>query len=178
MARVFTRAATREAKLTWSPNTSNTLMAQYMEDPIDIPDIFAYRGYSNRGQGADALREQGGSNVMVEWTGVLSDRAFLNIKYNQKRDFLNQLPIGSGTTYRITNSAGIYWNNATSDYRTNRNFDVLAGTWSQFVDDLAGDHNFKAGLEYFVRNNEWYDESYPGGDYIRFLSDGETPYYR
>jgi len=167
-----------QAKLTWSPNSSNTFMAQYMDDPIDIPDLYAYLGYNNRGEGADPLREQGGYNVIADWTGILTDNAFLNAKYNMKRGSLNNLPVGEGITYRITNSAGtIYWGQATSDYQTNRDHDNFGVTWSQFVDDLAGDHNFKAGLEYIQLNNEYYSEPYPGGEYIRFLSDGETPYY-
>jgi outer membrane receptor protein involved in Fe transport len=168
-----------QAKATWSPNSSNTFMVQYMDDPIDIPNLYSYIGYNSRGEGADVLREQGGYNVMATWTGILTDNAFLDAKFNAKRNSLNNLPTGSGTTYRLSNSAGtVYYGNATSDYRTNRNYDVVSGAWSQFVDDLAGDHNFKFGLEWFDITNDYYSESYPGNEYLRYYSDGETPYYR
>ena len=168
-----------QAKLTFSPNSSNTFMAQYMTDPIDIPYLYAYIGYDSRAQSADALREQGGYNIMVDWTGVITDNAFINARYNMKRNTLNNVPIGEGTTYRVTNSAGtIYYGNATSDYRTDRYHDIYAANWSQFVDDLAGDHNFKVGLEFSDIELNYYSEGYPGDEYLRYYSDGETPYYR
>ena len=168
-----------QGKLTWSPNSSNTFMAQYMDDPINIPNLYAYLGYDSRGQDADNLREQGGWNVIANWTGILSDNAFLDARFALKRNDLNNLPVGSGTTYRITNSAGtIYYGNATSDYRTGRDQNEYAVNWTQFVDNLAGDHNFKFGLEYLDIDLSYYSESYPGGEYLRYLADGVTPYYR
>jgi len=168
-----------QIKGTWSPSANHTIMAQYMDDPIDIPDLYAYIGYNSRGAGADPLREQGGYNFIADWTGVLSDSAFLNAKYNIKRGALNNLPVGDGFTYRISNSAGtIYWGQATSDYQTDRNHDNFGLTWSQFVDDWGGDHNFKVGAEFITLDNKYYSEPYPGGEYWRFTSTGEDPYYR
>jgi len=167
-----------QAKLTWSPNSSNTFMAQYMDDPIDIPNLYSYLGYNSRGEGSDVLREQGGYNVIATWTGILSDNAFLDAKFNMKRNSLNNIPTGEGITYYMTNSAGyLYWNNASSLYLTDRDHDNFAVTWTQFVNDLAGDHNFKFGIDYIAIQNTRTSNNYPGGEFFRYLSDGETPYY-
>jgi hypothetical protein len=168
-----------QVKLTWSPTASNTFMVQYMDDPIDFPN-YRYRGYSTRGEGAEVTQEQGGYNYMATWTGILSDNSFLDAKYNAKRNDLNQVGPAGGTTYRITNSAGtIYWNSPTRFYESKRDYDVMSVNYSRFVDDFGGDHNFKAGLEYFKIDGGQNYNYYPGnGEYIRLTSDGEDPYYR
>jgi hypothetical protein len=168
-----------QVKLTWSPSAAHQGMIQYMDDPIDIPQLYAYIGYSSRSPSADNLREQGGYNVMANWTWVATDNGFLDLRYNQKRNALNNIPYGSGITYRITNSAGtIYYGNSTYDYRTERNHDIYGASWNQYVDDLAGDHSFKFGIEYSDIFLGQLAKQYPGGEYIRLYPDGETPYYR
>lgn len=168
-----------QAKLTWSPSPSNTFMVQYMEDPIDIPNAETYGGSTSYVQTADLTQEQGGWTAIADWTGVLSNSAFLNFKYNIKRASLNGVPNSIGTSYRMDTSAGrVYWGGSLVKYYTNRDHDIYAASWSQFVDDLGGNHNFKAGLEYSNISIRQLSDTYPGGEYIRIYPDGETPYYR
>jgi len=166
-------------KLSWSPSPGHQVMASYLEDPIDIPRINAYKGSQGLAADADQVQVQGGSNVVLNWTGILSENVFLDFRYNLKRDQLDQLPMGEGTTYLLANTAGwVFWGNATEDYRTNRYHDIWALTYNHFVDELAGSHQLKIGAEYTQIDIDHYDEEYPGDELIQFVSDGSEPWRR
>ncbi len=154
-------------KITWQPVPSHSIFVNYMEDPIDIPDLYAYSGNNNRTQSADNLREQGGEALIAEWTGVMSDNVFLTLKYNYKKAPLNNIPNTIGVTYYTWANGGLYFGGSTSDYRTNRNHDIYAFTYTQFFDTSAGSHEVKAGLEYYDIALDRYSESYPGNELFR-----------
>jgi len=154
-------------KLTWQPTSSHAFFVNYMDDPIDIPNLYAYNGYTSRTQSADNFREQGGWSVVADWTGVLSDKVFLTFKYNRKRGNLNNLPNTIDTTYYTWANSGLYFGGSTSDYRTTRNHDIYAFTYTQFVDTNLGGHEIKAGVEYYDLGRDYYSESYPGNELIR-----------
>jgi outer membrane receptor for ferrienterochelin and colicin len=165
-------------KLTLQPSPEHTIFATYMEDPIDIPELYAYLAYQNRAPEADNFREQGGWNALASWTGVLSPNSFVDAKYNVKRNVLNNLPIGSGFTYYTPANGGLYWGNATSDYRTDREHDIYAATYNHFFDTGGGGHEVKVGVEYADIGLNYYSESYPGGELIAYRNDAVTPDYR
>jgi hypothetical protein len=155
------------AKLTWQPSPSHSIFGNYMIDPIDIPDLYAYIGYNNRTQSADNLREQGGDAFIAEWTGVMSDTVFLTFKYNKKEAPLNNIPNTIDTNYYTWANGGLYFGGSTSEYYTNRNHDIYAGTFTKFIDTASGSHELKAGLEYYDIALDRYSESYPSNTYIR-----------
>lgn len=155
------------AKLTWQPTPSHSFFANYMVDPIEIPDLYAYIGYLDRTASADNLREQGGTAFIVDWTGIMSDKVFLTFKYNKKEAPLNNIPNTIGVTYYTWANSGLYFGGSTSDYRTNRDHDIYAFTYTQFIDTSAGSHEIKAGVEYYDIALDRYSESYPGNELFR-----------
>lgn len=155
------------AKLTWQPTPSQSFFANYMEDPIDIPNLYAYNGNLNRTDSADNLREQGGTAFIVDWTGVMTDTVFLTAKYNKKEAPLNNIPNSIGITYYTWANSGLYFGGSTSDYRTNRDHDIYAFTFTKFLDTARGGHEIKAGAEYYDIALDRYSESYPGNELFR-----------
>jgi hypothetical protein len=165
-------------KLTLQPSPEHTVVAAYMEDPIDIPELYAYIAYQNRAPEADNFREQGGWNAIASWTGVISPNAFIDAKYNVKRNALNNLPLGSGPTYYTPVNGGLYWGNSTSDYRTDRDHDIYSASYNHFIDTATGGHELKGGIEYADIQLNYYSESYPGGELVAYKNDAVTPDYR
>lgn len=165
-------------KLTWQLNPENTLFGNYMEDPIEIPDLYAYLAYQNRAPEADNLRFQGGWNATFDWTSVLTSEIYINLKYNMKRNELNNEPNVVAPTYYTPANGGLYWNGSTSEYRTDRNHDIYALTYNHFLATAAGGHELKAGLEYAEIGLNYYSESYPGNELTAYRNDAVTPDYR
>jgi len=165
------------AKLTFKLHANHTIMAQWMEDPIKIPLLYAYLGYSNRSASADADRLQGGWNLNSEWTSIFGANTYLTLRYSLKRNELNNVPYG-GTepTYR---RGGVYYNNATSTYYSERFSDMVQVSLSHFAETGFGLHDLKIGAEMLDIRLGRYSQSYPGNEYIRYhYDDAATPQYR
>ncbi|GAI22675.1 unnamed protein product, partial [marine sediment metagenome] len=83
-----------------------TIMAQWMEDPIRIPDLRGYLGYSNFPAEIDGNRFQGGWNLNSEWTSIFGANTYLTIRYSMKRNELNNEPKVIDTVYY---RGGVYY---------------------------------------------------------------------
>jgi len=163
-------------KLSWQVVPEHRLFAHYSEDPIDIPNLYAYLGYQNRAPSADALRFQGGWNVMLDWTGILSSSSYANLKYNIKRNELNNDPnTWDGPTFY---NGLVYWGATVSPYFSDRDHDIIAASYSHFVDTPAGGHDVKAGLERADIDLFYNSYSYAGDELIRYRTGTQTPQYR
>lgn len=163
-------------KLTYQPTPDHTFFVSYSEDPIDIPYSYQYSGYQSRAPEADGLKDQGGKNAVIDWTGVLSSTAYVNLKYNLKRDSLNFTPYNDdGPTYY---NGLVYWGAAPWDYHTNREHDIYSLTGGFFLDGGRGTHELKAGIENAELRLDKYDESYAGDSYVRYRTATQTPWYR
>ncbi|NIM58450.1 MAG: TonB-dependent receptor [Candidatus Aminicenantes bacterium] len=164
------------AKLTFKPFPNQSIMGQWMEDPIRIPLLYAYIGYSSRNDESDAVRFQGGWNLNSEWTSVFGANTFMTIRYSLKRNELNNEPVGSGTTFY---RGGVYYGNASSAYFTRRYHDQVQLSLSHFAETSFGLHDLKIGAEMMDIRLSWYSQSYPGNEFIRYhYDDAATPMYR
>lgn len=162
------------AKLTFRPFTNHSLMAQWMEDPIKIPLLYSYLGYQSRTDSADTDRYQGGWNFNSELTSIFGANTYLTVRYSLKRNELNNVPYGSGPTYRRGN---VYWNNATAAYWSQRYHDQVQVNLSHFAETGFGLHDLKIGLEMLDIRLGRYSVSYPGNEYIRYHETGNVPMY-
>jgi outer membrane receptor protein involved in Fe transport len=170
-------------KLTYAPNVSHTIFAQYAEDPVETPFIYAYRGETTRAPESDNTLVEGGDSGTVDWTGVLSDSVFVTLQYAYNSKHFDYLPYDTtGTTNYSGAGGGIYWNAAYREYYTIKDKDVFSFSYNQFVDSGGAGHELKAGLEYAKYDVGRYGENYindqgPAGTYVRYKNDGVTPDY-
>lgn len=164
------------AKLTLKPHANHSLMAQWMEDPINIPLLYAYIGYQTRNAESDALRFQGGWNLNSEWTSIFGANTYMTLRYSLKRNELNNEPVGSGPTFRV---GPMYYGNAYSSYFTRRHHDQVQLNLSHFAETSFGLHDLKIGAEMMDIRLSWYSQNFPGNEYIRYhYDDARTPMYR
>jgi len=169
-------------KLTFKPHKNHTFMAQYSEDPIRIPALYAYNGYLNTPPDSDAVRYQGGWNINSEWTSILGPNTYVTARYSMKRNELNNEPINIGTTYYRGPSStanGFYYGGMRSSYYTSRYFDQAQVSLNHFAETGFGIHDLKIGAEMFDIRLGRYSQSYPGNEFIRLHTDeAATPMQR
>ena len=164
------------AKLTFKLHANHTVMVQWMEDPIEIPDLRGYLGYNNFPSEIDAIRFQGGWNVNSEWTSIFGANTYLTVRYSMKRNELNNEPKVIGTTYY---RGGVYYGASYDNYFTERFSDQVQVNLSHFAETGFGLHDLKIGVEMLNIRLSRYSESYPGNEYIRLHYDtAATPMYR
>lgn len=170
-------------KLTFALSSSNSIMVQYMTDPIDFRN-YAYRGYSNTPPGSDVTQEQGGWNMNSEWTSILGPNTYVAVRFNMKRNELNQVAGGSetpdsnydGPVYR---RGDVYYGAARTDYHSERYHNQYQLTLSHFAETGFGIHDLKLGVDFLDISNQSQNNSYPSGEYIRYHYDAvATPIYR
>jgi len=169
-------------KLTWQLNPSHNVVYYYVEDPITLSPLD--RGW-NDAPGAwtnpDADREQfqGGNNMSLQWTGVLSQNFFVEAKGQRIRSELNVTPDGvswdEGIPYITEQSNGYQYGAPPSDYQSMRARDGLLLSGSYFLDSGASTHQAKAGLELMYLKPDQGTVHNPAGYY--FLNDG-VPFRR
>jgi hypothetical protein len=141
-------------KITWQVTGGNRLIVKYSTDPAEIPGVNSGRTVE---PSARETQEQGGDFWQLEVNSVLSPRwllvAQLGVNDIYTRGFPTDNPESlSGHWNEDTdfnyNSSGWVW-----DWPRERNEARVNATW--FVDDLAGAHELKGGLEYNeVRSEE------------------------
>lgn len=164
------------AKLTFKLHANHTIMAQWMEDPIRIPDLRGYLGYSNFPSEIDANRFQGGWNLNSEWTSIFGANTYMTIRYSLKRNELNNEPKIIDTVYY---RGGVYYGGNYDNYYTERFSDTVQVNLSHFAETGFGLHDLKIGVEMLDIRLSRYSESYPGNEYIRLdYDDAATPMYR
>jgi len=159
-------------KLTFKLNKRNTLFAQYSKDPIEIPNLYGYLGYTYCPPEIDTVRFQGGWNMSGEWNSILGNNTNLILRANIKRNQLNNEPKDlEGIAYYAN---GVYWGASFTTYFTNRYYNNYGLILNQFLSTGFGTHDFKMGVELLDINLARYSQSYPTNEYITFLSDGVT----
>ncbi len=160
------------AKATWQLNDSHRMVIKYSGDPADIPGV-----NSSAFMVAEASRtqKQGGDIYQVELNSVLSETLLLNAQIGASYGYIE-----SGPTYQSdlqgahdNEDNDILYNNTYATSADDRDREEFRVNLSYFVDDLAGAHEFKAGLEY---NDLYYGSSgyYNGGGVFTDVTGGAT----
>jgi hypothetical protein len=140
------------AKLTWQLSPSWRAVAKYSSDPVEIDYQNASPFVASE---ASAFQEQGGSIFGITVDGSLTDRLLWNASLGSFSSELNLYPqSGDLETVAVFDfgSQALTNNFDQQQYRESTRNEVTTDlTW--FVDDLAGSHEFKFGLEY--ADMEW-----------------------
>jgi hypothetical protein len=169
------------AKLTAQFGPKHTISAFYIEDPVETPFIYAYRGDTSRAPESDNTLVEGGVNYAADWTGVLSDNIFLHAQYAiNSKDFNYEPYDTTGTTNYTGAGGGLYWNAAYREYFTIKDLETIAGTYNHFLTTGTSTHELKVGIEYAEFDVGRYNENYINDEetYVRYKNDGVTPDYK
>ncbi len=135
------------AKATWQISNGNRLIGKFSTDPAEIPGVNAGINWTET---ARATQEQGGDIWQFELNSVLSESWLLNVQVGTSSGFLKRYTTGSGD--RVSSHFDpdtLLYTNAypwVSDDQRPRDEIRANATW--FVDNMAGSHEFKGGLEY------------------------------
>jgi len=160
-------------KLTLQANPSNSLVAYYNEDPIDISDVWAryYLGESVDKR-TEGIQQQGGWTGMLNWTGILNPESFVEAKIHSYNGIINVIPQGPvGPEPTALDLVTGWWSGTTlEDYRSDRTRDGVAGAYNRFIDSNMGTHQVKAGIDYLEVKNTTTDIYYPQGNFILTLA--------
>ncbi len=142
------------AKLSWQADPSWRAVGKYSGDPVTIDNANALNAQYHDPD-AMAYRDQGGFITNAELNGVLSDSLMWNTVIGIKRSTLDQNPkLGPDVISHYSYFTDLYTQNYDRQELSNRDRDEIATDLTWFVDDLAGSHEFKFGLEYgkFMEN--------------------------
>ncbi|MCD4748857.1 MAG: carboxypeptidase regulatory-like domain-containing protein, partial [Thermoanaerobaculales bacterium] len=148
------------AKTTWQMADSHRAVFKYSTDPAEIPG-------ANMSQfvleSAKYTQKQGGDIWQAEFNSVLSESVLLNAKLGIVRGLIEGGPSSNPDTWSThwNEDTGISSHNYGSTFADDRDRDEFGMHLSWFLDDFAGSHEFKFGVEY----NDLYFGSvnYPNG---------------
>jgi len=151
-------------KLTWQMVENHRAVFKVSGDPAEIPGANVSRWVM---PAASYEQEQGGTNWSVELNSVLSDSLLLNARVAINRGYIN----GGGANNPDTVSGHynedtfISDGNYSSTFKNDRDRDEYGVSLTYFLDDFAGSHEFKVGLEY---NKLMFDDIsyYNGGGFF------------
>jgi len=140
-------------KLTWQPTSSHSLMAFYNEDPIDFWPLYAgWRANPYFSPDAERSQFQGSKDVAVGWTGILSQNAMLEVKYQDHRQKLNipaaGTPWSEGIPYLYDQLTGYNYGAPPYDFYSDRYRQGVTAAASYFVEGARSSHDLKGGVEY------------------------------
>ena len=134
-------------KVTWQADQAWRVVGKYSDTPTDIANDDADRFHAVE---ATTFQEQGTGIFTGDISGVLSDSLLLGIRGGTYDSVLNAYP-QTGDLEAISHTNGITGmvtgNNPNQQY-SQRNRAEVSANLSWFVDNLAGSHEFKGGLEY------------------------------
>ncbi len=134
-------------KVTWQAGPDWRVVAKYSDTPTDIANDDADRFHAEE---ATSFQEQGTSLVTAEINGVLSNSLLLGLRGGTYDSVLNAYP-QTGDLEPISHTNGVTGmvtgNNPNQQYSDRNRFE-LAANLSWFVDQMAGSHEIKGGLEY------------------------------
>jgi hypothetical protein len=134
-------------KLTWQATDSHRAVFKYSGDPAKIPG--ANSAYYVE-PSASRTQEQGGDIWQAELNSVLSETVLLNAQVGIVRGYLDSFPTsGTDLTSWHEDEGDLVERNSTqfSSFDT-RDRDEYRFNMTWFVDEFAGSHEFKAGVEY------------------------------
>lgn len=163
------------AKLTWSISPEHQIFITWNSDPMEWENY----GLSTGTLSDETLGtwEQGGDSFGLNWTWIVSQNLFIETKLGIGRQELNIAANNMDTDYVVyhpnTAYSPIRVGSRGDSYDTDRNRDSIDISARYFVSDMAGSHEFKAGIAYHEMENYggWY---YPDTSYSIRLSDAYT----
>ncbi|MCP4156764.1 MAG: TonB-dependent receptor, partial [bacterium] len=150
---------------------THSLMAMWSEDPIKIPNLYAYSGISVVSKESELDRIQGGWNANSEWTSTIGSNTYVVGRFAMKRGELNNEAKNYDPVFL---KGGFYSNGALSEYLTKREFEQYILNVSHFADTSFGYHDLKAGMEFMNIHNSRQSNRYPGGEFVIYGFDGVT----
>lgn len=156
-------------KLTLQVNPSNSFVAFYNEDPIDISNAWGryYLGTAVDPR-SEAIQEQGGYNAAAQWSSVLSSSLLLEVKansYNGEINIVAQEAIGPEPT-SLDLGTGYWSGTSLEEYTSLRTRDGIVASLTKFLDSSLGSHQLKAGIEWLEIQNTVTDVYYPQGNLV------------
>ena len=151
------------------------LVGLYLEDPIEVPMLYAWLGNVNRSPDADNLRRQGGRGGLFDATALGGADVLATFKVSLRRSYVDNLPNTDATSYFSPAGGGFTWGSTNRDFRTGRDHDIYALSGTRWLSGATGSHEVKAGVELAQLSLSTYDEPYPGNELIRLKADGVTP---
>ena len=132
-------------KLTWQADPSWRLMAKYSSEPTTIDNANAARSVAPEANSHEVYDKE---ILNGELSGVLSDSLLWEATFGVYRRPVDGFP-QSGDLHTISHfNTGMLTHNSPNQQYSQRNRDEFRTALSWFVDDLAGSHELKGGLEY------------------------------
>jgi hypothetical protein len=168
-------------KLTWQAASAHRVTFKVSGDPAEIDNAHGLGTLPFVAPEAAAFQEQGGQIYQAELNSVLSDTLLLTAQIGVNRQELNAFPMSNDieTSGAYNIDTGFYEVNYRNAQFSDRDSQQYRAALSWFVDDLAGSHEFKGGLELrqleSVANNHFTGDQFftyldpalsgiPGGD--------------
>jgi len=151
-------------KVTWQANDANRVVFKASGDPADISGANGVALLPFVEPEAEAEVEQGGQILQAELNSVLSDSLLLSAQAGINRQELDAYPAsGDLDTPGVYNlDTGVYSVNYNNAQFSDRDSDQYKASLTWFVDELAGSHELKGGVEY--RNLEFAGNNFRTGD--------------
>jgi len=161
------------AKATWQVADGHRLIGKFHTDPAEIPG-------SNQSvynlESAKAQQDQGGDIWQFELNSVLSSSFLLNAQIGTATSYLDNFPVSGSDQIsgHINDLTNLRYNSTSNWVENDRPRDEARVNATWFVDQLAGSHEFKAGIEY---TKTGFDDTsyYNGGAYIHDNNGNESP---
>ena len=148
-------------KLTYQANQSHKLVFAYSgEDAtiygdVDNPNSMTWETVN--------VQEQGGPLYSLEWTWLYSSNLYFVSRAAVQYGVLDNKPMFDGSKPQFRDN---YWetsyNGSLSSQENDRNSYQYEIVGNYFVEDLAGSHDFKSGIQY-IKSEVKKNSSYPGG---------------
>jgi hypothetical protein len=134
-------------KMTWQAAQNHRVIVKYSGDPAEIPGANAAQFIDPTGSGT---QEQGGDIVQAELNSVLSESTLLNFQAGAVRQYLSYGPSHGDVELNAHINDDTLWlsNSAESVQDSDRDRNEYRAHITHFVDDFAGAHELKAGVEY------------------------------
>jgi hypothetical protein len=135
------------AKLTWQAGASWRLIGKATQSPADISNANASQFVEPE---ANSFQKQGTDLYTAELNGVISDSLMWTTTVGAYRSILDTVPqTGDLVTASHANfDTGIFSRNYSNQQYSERNRDDVSTDLTWFVDNLAGSHEFKGGIQY------------------------------
>jgi hypothetical protein len=134
-------------KLTWQAGSAWRVVGKWSDAPADIYNNNASQW---REPEATSYQKQGAAIYAFELNGVLSDSLMWNTIVGAYRSILDSYPMSGDleTAGHYNYDTGMNTINYTNQQYSERNRNDVATDLTWFVDNLAGSHEFKGGIQY------------------------------
>jgi outer membrane receptor for ferrienterochelin and colicin len=141
------------ANLVWQINPDHKLKAQYAGSDGVWDSRDRYHSFYNDPTTWSRI-ESGGHLWQLKWTGIFTPDLFVETQVGRHENTWTDGPANAGFDdprfwdSRGTYGSGILYGNVDEILDIHRPRDQYRATVNYFLDDRAGDHSFKAGVEY------------------------------